>query len=511
MSESTPRAATTMPVILRLERAAAVAVVLCFVLLCVGEVLNLGLCCADDAMFASVAKNFARGLGYSSSLQPHSEEFRLVPFDVDITVGPTVILPAAALIKLFGNRYWVPGASAVLLWSTLLLLAWMLLRRRFGPRLALPGTAIFFACSVGLFALQFEQWYALFGEIPAACFLLLSALALGGEGERRNAPLLAGVMAGLAAVTKLLASIYLLPLVAVILVRRKPLRDLSREGIMAAAGFAAPLAAVELWKLISLGPRRYEAMLMELVGFVHYAGVANATQVKSSAWALAAERAGVLAERFGPWALAGAAGALVLAAWASFRGPPAYRRTLAFLAAGIAVNLAYWFFVSSGWARYVFMAAMLLAAMLALMVFAGTRRTALPALAMAALIVIPNFGRLHRDGYGVGDGIHALFSPGPASRPAAAQRAADFLLHHRNRAPFPTLWFATIVDMEYLLPGAVNFEMLRYGLPRCDQAGCTIAENRIFRIPNRWYETLLKRCSTVFEADPYVIYSCPPR
>src|SRR5439155_9642821 len=111
---------------------------------------------------------------------------------------------------------------------------------------------------------NFEHWFALFGEVPAACFLLLGALALAGEGERRGTYLLAGTMVGLAAVTKLLAAIYLPALLAVVVIRRKPLRELARDGASAVAGFVAPLAAVELWKLISLGPDADWTMLVEL-------------------------------------------------------------------------------------------------------------------------------------------------------------------------------------------------------------------------------------------------------
>ena len=496
--------------LLRLERAAAAALALSFVALCLGEVRNLGVCCADDSMFAMVAKNLAHGLGYSSTMQPHNEDFQVVPFDVDITVGPTVIVPAAVMIKLFGNRYWVPGVSEVLLWSALLLLAWALLRGQLAPRFALPGTAVFFACCAGLFTQSFEQWFALFGEVPAACFLLLAAVTLLGDSRDRGTYLLAASFVGLAAVTKLLAAIYLVPLLAVVLAGRKPPRELARDGAAVVAGFAAPLAAVELWKLISLGPHRYRAMLVELAGFVRSAGVANGAQATLSLWARAAQRAGLLAHQFGPWTVAAAAAALALGAWASLRGPAPTRRTLAFLTGGIAVNVVYWFFLSSGWPRYLVMAAVLVAAIPAITLFAGDRRMALPAAAIAGAIFFANAGRMHREGYGVADGLHGLLSPAAALRPASAQRAADFLLRHKGKDRLPTLWFATTVDMEYLLPGSLNFEMLRFGLPKCEQHGCTVAENRIFRVPNHWYEELLARCKPALEADPYVIYECPP-
>ena len=251
-------------------------------------------------------------------------------------------------------------------------------------------------------------------------------------------------------------------------------------------------------------------MLAVLVHFVGWAGVGGAAQ--KGRWARLAERAAIFSQHFGSWSLPACFAAVALGAWASFQGPPAYRRPVAFLTGGIVVHLAYWFSFSTGWPRYLLIAALLLAALLALLVFSGEARLSMPAIAVAVLIFGSNASRLHRSGYGVLDGIQALFSRGTASRPAAAQGAVDYLLRHPDRQPFPAEWIATVVDMEYLLPGAVNFELLRDAFQRCEQTGCTVAENRMFREPNPWYEALLQRCGApVYEAEPYRIYSCPPR
>ncbi|MEI7489063.1 MAG: hypothetical protein WCJ72_16970, partial [Chryseobacterium sp.] len=64
----------------------------------------------DDAFFAGVAKNLVLGNGYSGSIFN-----QLGNFHVGITVGPVVILPAALMIKIFGNDYWVPSLTSVIL------------------------------------------------------------------------------------------------------------------------------------------------------------------------------------------------------------------------------------------------------------------------------------------------------------------------------------------------------------------------------------------------------------
>lgn len=63
----------------------------------------------DDAMFLSVPKNWLNGYGWATS---YSEK---IPFNPDFTAGPTVLLPAALLIWIFGNTWWIAGLTGALL------------------------------------------------------------------------------------------------------------------------------------------------------------------------------------------------------------------------------------------------------------------------------------------------------------------------------------------------------------------------------------------------------------
>ena len=82
-----------------------------------------GLCCADDAAISLAAKSLAQGDGYSLPLNFRGESGNF-PMDAGISSGPTVVLPAAASIRLFGAQPWAPTlASALLSLGLLALLA----------------------------------------------------------------------------------------------------------------------------------------------------------------------------------------------------------------------------------------------------------------------------------------------------------------------------------------------------------------------------------------------------
>ena len=70
----------------------------------------------DDAFFATVAKNLVNGNGFSAVF--FDQDYK---FHYGISSGPSLILPAAAMIFIFGNHYWVPELTAVLMiWSLLI-------------------------------------------------------------------------------------------------------------------------------------------------------------------------------------------------------------------------------------------------------------------------------------------------------------------------------------------------------------------------------------------------------
>ena len=116
----------------RCFQAGAVILFVIFAVIVYGHVFSNGLCCADDSMYATVAKNLAFGKGYVQST-PLDGSIGLRSFDPAVGTGPTVIVPAAALVYVVGNVPWAPGfATATISFSLLLFLGFILLRNTAG-------------------------------------------------------------------------------------------------------------------------------------------------------------------------------------------------------------------------------------------------------------------------------------------------------------------------------------------------------------------------------------------
>lgn len=106
--------------------AVAACVLLCFLVALdiASQVVSDALCCADDSYFAITARNVAIGLGYAHSypqFQTHPGE--RIPFDPGVTIGPALVYPVAAAIRVFGAEPWVPGAATAVLIAALFLAA----------------------------------------------------------------------------------------------------------------------------------------------------------------------------------------------------------------------------------------------------------------------------------------------------------------------------------------------------------------------------------------------------
>ena len=122
--------------------------------------------------------------------------------------GPRCSSPPPRLIRVLGNRYWVPGAAAVLIWSAALLGSAALLRPHAARRISARAGDVPDP-SLHALAFHFEHWRALIGEIPAASLVILAVTWWSSASTRDNARWVgAGALFALAVLTKLIALLW---------------------------------------------------------------------------------------------------------------------------------------------------------------------------------------------------------------------------------------------------------------------------------------------------------------
>ena len=93
-------------------------------------VVRRGVSSGDDANAAYIAKSIAAGRGYG--FPRSADQFVLFESTITSSIGPTLILPVAFLIWLFGPVDQLPGAATSVIFLGQLIVAAIILYRRFG-------------------------------------------------------------------------------------------------------------------------------------------------------------------------------------------------------------------------------------------------------------------------------------------------------------------------------------------------------------------------------------------
>jgi hypothetical protein len=207
-------------------------------------------CCADDAYFSLVAKNLA--LKGSYSVPRSSETVSL--FDPEITSGPGLIVPGAAMIVLVGAQPWTTSLTTILLFAATLTLMTMLLATRFQVANVFLYTAL---CLLALVAITPRQdaYFAFLGEAPAFGYLIVGCALLATSRGRTSWVLGSALCISLALLTKHYALFCALGAAGAWFLRELYLNRSRTIGLMGVflAGVAGPLAIFELVKVIVLG------------------------------------------------------------------------------------------------------------------------------------------------------------------------------------------------------------------------------------------------------------------
>ncbi len=239
--------------------AALFGVIVCLLWIAV-PVVRTGLSHADDAFFAILAKNVALGKGYG--YQKSSNEFRVMDPYINST-GPSLVLPIALLIRIFGPLDQLPGAATFSIFLGQLLVAAFLLSRRCGWK---QTFGFLFGIVLLLILASSNNWYfgTFFGETPAFGFILVGMTSLAvSESDRAVAA--AALCFSLAFLTKQISLFAVGGIVAAWLVisfyERKERKLILRQSVILVLVASGLPLIFEAAKLITLGLDGYKRAL----------------------------------------------------------------------------------------------------------------------------------------------------------------------------------------------------------------------------------------------------------
>jgi hypothetical protein len=469
-----------------------------------GNVYAVGICCADDALFAHVSKNLAFGRGYVSSVRVDEPWRSSEAFYPGIGTGPTVILPAAVLIHGFGNRYWVPGLTMFGILSGLFAALIWTLRRQSGDVEVAAFIVAFLSAAYCLTVFQF-QWYPLLGEMPAALLVTVSILCWAADPRDRRRLVTSSILLSLAILAKMLAFLAVVVwLAAICLWRSAEPRSRSERAAdlaIALAAFAVLPLLFECWKLLVLGIDGYPSILAGTGRLIEQLAVDSPSDV---GWPLLIRRRSqAFYDRYGS-SLFEVIALSVLACWIAARSKSGMlRRASLVIGAVIGTYTVWWLFWSIGRERYMLMAVVLFAALLSfpLLTLGGRQRAAY--VGMLVLWSMPNWGRLS---YPVKDASFLSRS----ERLEHLLAVTRFLEARSDGRPIATQAWQTGIDIEYMLSDIGRIRHYSTIAPDEAARGYWIVVNSLFEgRTDSAFERVVAACGEPrLNLPPYVVWQC---
>lgn len=504
----------------------ALLVFVSFVLIASTLMISRGVCCADDGSFALLAKNLAWGYGYASSVGYHSSIFSLKLFDSTVqTIGPVLIFPTALMIWLFGNQYWVPGATHILIWLTLLFAIYKILCSVTESNRISAAAIVFLILIYAVSSYHFEQWCALLGEVPSILFVILGFIlwAIDPFSKRRLAE--ASLLIGLGVMTKLLSLIYLVTFVISVffwnLSSNKAVKIRSAlTDLFWASGFCLlPSACFEVWKLFVLGLSGYINNALQFLEFFRGQGmIINKPLIIEQL----TERSQIFYSRFGisisEMLLFGLANIYL-----AFKISDSwFRRFIAISFAGTFAHLIYWLLFSVGWPRYFYSGLVFLCFIMSTPLLVINKKKGLAVYLLAIAILLT--GAIYRPKLLTGTVWpinYPILIPDTWFTKTPERKnqllVTEFLDAHFDRRPFVAFWGGSVTDLEYLSRNVANFIGYQ-GLKSQDyERGFLLIKNMEFDkykyggSEEQQFKSLIAKCGLpVFIAEPYIIYDCKP-
>ncbi|MEU3895912.1 glycosyltransferase family 39 protein [Streptomyces sp. NPDC045251] len=194
---------------------------------------------------------------YSAAVQAGSQSWKAFFFGsldaanaITVDKPPAALWPMALAVRIFGLSSWSILVPEVLMGVATVAVVYAAVRRRFGPAAGLTAGAVLALTPVAALMFRFNNPDALLALLmSAACYLVVRAL----EDGRTKWLVWAGVVIGLAFLTKTLQAFLILPALALVYGVCAPVRPGKRLGQLALATLAIVVsggwwvAVVELW------------------------------------------------------------------------------------------------------------------------------------------------------------------------------------------------------------------------------------------------------------------------
>lgn len=479
-----------------------------FFLLCLGFVFSKGICCGDDAKHAEVAKNLSLGLGYASTTQEALLSYSVKLFDPRIGVGPSIILPAAVFIRVFGNTTWAPGFAFILLTFVILLIIGYLIRYILGSsKIITLGIFLFFSLSYLLFTYHFEQWYALLGEIPAALLIIL-AVQLFVIFQNKFSHFFVGIIFSLACNAKLISFIgffiFLLLLNLIFIFNdvknKQSFGKQVQKLFWVMLGFITPFITFEIWKLFSLGSLDYFSYWANYKNYIFELGVKQSTAKETI---IIVKRFYLLFERFG--IILPLLFPLLIIVGFLLKGEEKLYKIYIYLTAILCGFIIYWVFLSIGWARYFVIPLILIIFILVLPVFSSSKRSVLRISYYLIMVcfLLNSFTHIEYPF----ENLHArLFSPSPN---VLALREVKQILSESNDGKIVTQYWGTSTDIEYILDTYQNFTTYRDPTFNPTSEFRVAFNQKFLVLPDDKFDQIMSHCNMT-NIGEYIIGQCGP-
>jgi len=453
--------------------------------------IRIGLCCGDDSFFATVALTLARTGTYA--FPTSSSEAHL--FDPLISAGPTLLLPGALVLKLFGPDPRLPGLTALGLALLPLALVFVLLLRRFAAVsvclyavVVLVGIATFtFSTNLGIFL----------GEGAMMALIVLGAVLLASPEAAPRSLVAGGICFGLAVLSKHMGSFAVLGAClafAGLAVRRRGFAALPQIGLVVASVLILPIL-FECIKWAALGSAAYLDHWTTYLGFER--------RIHAAAEIGFPDFLRLLADNFPSAAGAAVAVLTALGLLATARGEDGRNAaTLGLLlAAAILFHLAYFALSGASNQRYLWLAIMLVAFLLALPILTlrGWRQAAfmifLGIVALPLHVVAGGYREQHR---------------WIANHAGAAEREAvmGFLGQHPSLPVYGLNW-ASALDVFFLLPEGREWRLSDDAAEVGAREAIYVSLDQFAQKDRADYRRLLAQCERqVAELAIYSVFHC---